>query len=173
MFYVISVHVRGLDKSIEAIEKELIHTKVYRLTKKARNKLMAQKVSLYQWLERNSSFKVGDSYVIHESKMREFREFFERKQQRFRELVREVHEELRRKWPEQRRDVENELRRRITGIILSQSGWICTNSERSRSHFQSHEEARPLWMPSHLQSHMTARTRNRMREGPCPNALPA
>ena len=113
MFYVISVHVRGLDKSIEAIEKELIHTKVYRLTKKARNKLMAQKVSLYQWLERNSSFKVGDSYVIHESKLQEFREVFERKHQKFRELVREVHEELKKRWPDQKREIEIELRRRI------------------------------------------------------------
>ncbi len=113
MFYVITLHVTGLNISAAIIEKQMLETRVHRLTMKARNKLMVKKLMLYQWLKRNASFQIQGSYVLHESKLQEFYRYYNETLEEFRKVVREVHSELIREWPRLKNEIVEELRKRI------------------------------------------------------------
>ena len=121
MFYVVTVRVRGLRVGMETIDRELVRTKVYRLTRKAMNRLVAQKAEVYNWLRNRASFKINSSFVLTESRLQEFHRYFLERQRRFGEVLRQVHDELLREWPRLRGEAEEELRKRLDGEKLERA----------------------------------------------------
>jgi hypothetical protein len=121
MFYVVTVRVRGLRVGMETIDRELVRTKVYRLTRKAMNRLVAQKAEVYNWLRNRASFKINSSFVLTEGRLQEFHRYFLERQRRFGEVLRQVHDELLREWPRLRGEAEEELRKRLDGEKLERA----------------------------------------------------
>jgi chaperonin cofactor prefoldin len=121
MFYVVTVRVRGLRVGLETIDKELVRTRVYRLTRKAMNRLVVPKVELYNWLRNRAAFKINNSFVITENRLQEFHNYFLERQRKFAEVVRQVHAELMQEWPRLRSEAEGELRKRLDGEKLEKA----------------------------------------------------
>jgi hypothetical protein len=121
MFYVVTVRVRGLRVGLETIDRELVRTKVYRLTRKAMNRLVAQKAEVYHWLRNHASFKINNSFVLTESMLQEFHRYFLERLRRFSEVLRQVHAELRQEWPRLKSEAEEELRKRLDGEKLERA----------------------------------------------------
>jgi chaperonin cofactor prefoldin len=121
MFYVVTVRVRGLRVGLETIDKELVRTRVYRLTRKAMNRLVVPKVELYNWLRNRAAFKINNSFVITENRLQEFHNYFLERQRKFAEIVRQVHAELMQEWPGLRSEAEGELRKRLDGEKLEKA----------------------------------------------------
>jgi hypothetical protein len=121
MFYVVTIRVRGLRVGLETIDKELVRTRVYRLTRKAMNRLVVPKVELYNWLRNRAAFKINNSFVITENRLQEFHNYFLERQRKFAEIVRQVHAELMQEWPGLRSEAEGELRKRLDGEKLEKA----------------------------------------------------
>jgi hypothetical protein len=121
MFYVVTVRVRGLRVGLETIDKELVRTRVYRLTRKAMNRLVVPKVELYNWLRNRAAFKINNSFVITENRLQEFHNYFLERQRKFAEIVGQVHAELMQEWPRLRSEAEGELRKRLDGEKLEKA----------------------------------------------------
>jgi hypothetical protein len=121
MFYIVTVRVRGLRVGLETIDKELVRTRVYRLTRKAMNRLVVPKVELYNWLRNRAAFKINNSFVITENRLQEFHNYFLERQRKFAEIVRQVHAELMQEWPGLRSEAEGELRKRLDGEKLEKA----------------------------------------------------
>jgi hypothetical protein len=121
MFYVVSVIATGMSAAVELREHDILYTRIYRLSKEARNRLTSPRVALYAFLKRHAAFKIGDHYVLHESLLERFHSHFMKAKRKFDAARDRVYAELVLKWPRLRSEVEAEVRKRFSGEELERT----------------------------------------------------
>jgi hypothetical protein len=121
MFYVVSIIASGMSAAVELREHDLLYTRVYRLSKEARNRLTSPRVALYAFLKRHAAFKIGDHYVLHESLLELFHSYFLKAKRKFDAARDQIYAELVMKWPHLRSEVEAEVRKRFSGEELERT----------------------------------------------------
>jgi len=113
MYYIVEVNLIGASKSLSFSDpsSQRILTSIFRLNRHQKAKLQYIKVKLYRRLRELSSFSIDDKYVLNAKKLPEFDKAFSEVYSDFKNLRKEIFEELRKEWPKARQAIEAQLKR--------------------------------------------------------------
>ena len=113
MLYLVEVRLTGASKSVSFTDdvSQRILTSIFRLNRRQKSRLQYVKVELYRTLRSLSSFRIDDKYVLSARKLPEFEKSFRRVYAEFRELRKEIFEELKKEWPKVKEELRDQLKK--------------------------------------------------------------
>jgi len=113
MYYLVEVRLTGASKSVSFTDdvSQRILTSIFRLNRRQKSRLQYVKVELYRTLRSLSSFRIDDKYVLSARKLPDFEKSFRQVYAEFRDLRKEIFEELRREWPKVKEELRDQLKR--------------------------------------------------------------